>query len=377
MSSPYSLEKCRELVKAIEKGDLPWVRTLSSDPEIDLNWANQNEMGQTPFYLACLNGRTEIVEFFLESRGRGDREVDLNLADEHKRTPFLSACFHGYEGVVTLLLADQRVDVNQGQKYDQIPVSMAAERGKLAVVKLILASGRQIDLERRELNKGKNAHEIAMEMADRVWRAEGETIGEFLEKKARFREIAEIIREFQGDPGAVRARLRKELGFDGIFIQLIYFIQFHSMIQSLIHSISILSIHFSLSFDPQWFGWNLSLGFPCPSPPRLCQRDANKSRRSPTCHSKTTAWPNFRLSWVFIFPSFVHFHSFTHSVLLSTSGVHQPPGIGPLRESPDRFQCRCDLHLDEKQGSNQHQVSNLVLLHLIHRSRNNPFFLLQ
>jgi len=83
------------------------VKKLLQNPKVNPNC--QDKHNQTPFYIACKKGYTDIVKLLLS-----DDRVDINKANKSNRTPFYIACKKGHIKIVKLLLNDQRVDnINQ------------------------------------------------------------------------------------------------------------------------------------------------------------------------------------------------------------------------------------------------------------------------
>jgi len=65
---------------------------------------------------------------------------------------FYSACGHGYIEIVKLLLNDKRADINKAGKYSPTPFLIACLNGKTEVVKYMLESGREIDVNKKDIH---------------------------------------------------------------------------------------------------------------------------------------------------------------------------------------------------------------------------------
>ena len=64
-ASIWQISKERQLWNAAGEGNLLLVKKLCSDLTLGVNW--QGDLGETPFYHACLLGKLEVVGYFLEN----------------------------------------------------------------------------------------------------------------------------------------------------------------------------------------------------------------------------------------------------------------------------------------------------------------------
>lgn len=155
-------------------------------------------------------------------------------------TPFLIACQTGQAEVVSLLLGDARIDVNKSDEHETTPIWAAAAGGHLLVVQMILASGRKIEIGRREKDSGKTAAERARANGARTKKAGGESEEEFRRIKENCPKIAELIEGFEADQVTTRKQLRWKLDLEGT-------VDFFSLLFSLLSSSSNLpALSFSL-----------------------------------------------------------------------------------------------------------------------------------
>jgi len=136
-----SSSKDQQLWDASHQGDFERVKTLASDPAVDMNWIGP-EKGDTPLHCTCRFGHLQVVEFLLKHP-----LVVVNLAG--KASPLFIACQGSHKEVVELLLADKRVDVNGPTKDGRTPFSVACQVGHKEVVSLLLASVR-IDINKAD-----------------------------------------------------------------------------------------------------------------------------------------------------------------------------------------------------------------------------------
>ena len=101
-----SLSKEEQLFWAAFDGDLEKVKSLCSDPALNVNW--QDEGGFVPLSGACQEGHVGVVEYLLSLK-----ETYPNKRNHYGATPFFVACENGHKEVVSLLLADPRIDPNE------------------------------------------------------------------------------------------------------------------------------------------------------------------------------------------------------------------------------------------------------------------------
>jgi ankyrin repeat protein len=187
MSAPFSAHKSREFSGAIHRRNMPLVKSLSLDPEVNLNIRDLS--GWTPFFYACDSGRMEIVRYLLDFK---ERTIDLNLKTDLGTTPFSHACHCDQKEIVEVLLGDERIDLNATNNNESTPLWRVSFAGNLGVVKMLLASGRQIDTTKRNTYEG-TAAEIA--------------------KKRGHDDISLLLESFEKDPKGIRHTLRVELRY--------------------------------------------------------------------------------------------------------------------------------------------------------------------
>ena len=81
---------------------------LKGNPDIDVNWVNEDDNNTTALHWASQYGQVEIVKVLLAHPG-----INVNVRDIDGRTPLQIACENGLESVVQVarvLLLDPRVD---------------------------------------------------------------------------------------------------------------------------------------------------------------------------------------------------------------------------------------------------------------------------
>lgn len=213
MSSPsFSEKKSQELNTAARKGNLRLVKSLSLDPEVDLNW--QDSTGCTPFYSACEKGHVDIVRYLLDFHDNHQRRtIDFNLADDNGSTPFSCVCFDGDEEMVEMLVGDERIDLIRADRSGRTPLYCASYYGWEEVVKILLASTGHFDTEKKDV-EGKTAADVARERGAEI-QMEWETEEVFQQRKRRCQLTVTLIESYEKDPQGVRGQLRRELGIAG------------------------------------------------------------------------------------------------------------------------------------------------------------------
>lgn len=240
---PGGVREARRLWQASMDGDLVLVRTiLGSCPEVEVNWAegdrmdgplhracrfgrtevarellghpavkvNQlNNRGCNPFFIACQEGSTDIVRMAL-----ADSRIDVTWPHAEGHEPFMMACQEGHLDVIFLLLGDPRIDVNKPNLKNGTPLWYAAQRGHLQVVRHLLASDTRIDTARISSFNSRTAAEQARAMVH-ASRAFDETEEDHQRRIANGPLIADLISEYEKDPGGVRWSLRLLPGLRG------------------------------------------------------------------------------------------------------------------------------------------------------------------
>ena len=157
---------------------------LVNNPILDCNWRDGNDC--TALFSACRAGSDIVVSILLIHPG-----VDVNLKNNHGRTPFMIAC-DGHTSCVRELLKDSRVKVNEPNNNRYTPLWIAAAGAHLDVIKWWIASGREIDL-------GKPGE----------W--ETDAIGEAKENGKT--NVVTLLQRFKNDPAKTRHAVRLEIGW--------------------------------------------------------------------------------------------------------------------------------------------------------------------
>jgi len=248
--------KERILWQACTDGDLETVKKLVCDESVNVNWADP-EIERTPFYRACGHGWIQIARHMMRnlrvdvmqptteggvgisvasfqgcldvvSLLLGDPRIDANHPSGTGATPISLACQQGHVELVPLLLADPRVQPNTGKRDQTTPLWFASQNGHLAVVQNLLASGREIDTRMVSLFNSKTAAEQGRLMTNAP-KQRYENDADPPRRKINGPLCAALIDEYEGDPVAVRHRLRRQPGVREHFVgHLFALVVFHS-----------------------------------------------------------------------------------------------------------------------------------------------------
>jgi ankyrin repeat protein len=83
-------------------GNSHWLKFLVKN--FDINCFQRNNQGNTPFMVACLNGKFEIAEYFI------DKIPNLNWKNKNGQTALHAAIFTNQMDIIKLLL-ENKADV--------------------------------------------------------------------------------------------------------------------------------------------------------------------------------------------------------------------------------------------------------------------------
>lgn len=120
---------------ACVKGNIEAVQWFLSDPRTNLNALDHWE--RSPFYMACLHGQTEVVKLLM-----AEPKVDRYKCSVQKSSPLLAACIKGSVELVSILLADAKFDRNRSNSFMETPLMIAFKCKNFPVLKLLLADQR-------------------------------------------------------------------------------------------------------------------------------------------------------------------------------------------------------------------------------------------
>ena len=113
---------------------------------INLNLANNQR--RTAFHYACLHGSLDVVKLFLEKIP--NVFLEINATDRDGSTPLHLACFGNQPETVQHLLqlsTDLRIDLNARDRVGLRPLHVAAKCGHVKVVKLLLEASLEVEID--------------------------------------------------------------------------------------------------------------------------------------------------------------------------------------------------------------------------------------
>lgn len=116
------------LMGAIGAGHLSTLRILLEADDSAVH--SEGDGGRTPFAVACKDGHTDIVNFFLHTYS-----VDMEARDINGMTPLSLACVCGQLPVVAALLKTGKVDVESRDTHGHTPLINASAYGHTDIVK--------------------------------------------------------------------------------------------------------------------------------------------------------------------------------------------------------------------------------------------------
>ncbi len=194
--SQFSEEKSRAFFWAAYNGDLPQIKTLSMDPEVDINMTHvMVDNARNAFSTACLMGQSCVVRYLLDFN---QRPIDYNAkASTNGRSPFFSASVHNHPEVVEMLLEDERIDMTATDETGYTPLWSASCLGHLEVVEMMLSSRRNIDISKKDGHLNCTVVEMAMHRAQSTTNYSGENEEVSQQTMKRFRSIASLLEEEQ------------------------------------------------------------------------------------------------------------------------------------------------------------------------------------
>ena len=110
------------------------VELMRKDPGFNVNM-NQNGNEWTLLHYAReVDSRSAVIPLLL-----AHPDIDANVKNGYGSTPFYLACLNGRSSCVGEMLKDSRVMVNEPDKYGHTPLFWAARDGHLDVIKWWIA----------------------------------------------------------------------------------------------------------------------------------------------------------------------------------------------------------------------------------------------
>ena len=176
------------MLAAVKRGDSKELAELMrQDPGFKVNM-KLDGIGFTLLHYACLDRRRSAIIPLLLAHP----DVDPDVKNLHRRTPFYLACYAGCTACVREMLKDSRVKVNDPDSGGTTPLYWAARNGHVDAIRWCISSGSEMDLG----TPGEIAKTDAIGWAKRFGKAE----------------IATLLERFKENPVETRQWVRVELG---------------------------------------------------------------------------------------------------------------------------------------------------------------------
>lgn len=126
------LEKGQELYMAATRmRDLKKISHLLANPNIDLNWKNPDELGETALLRASALGYKDVVNRLLAAG------ANVNIPNNENRTPLIAAAYYGKATIISLLL-NAGANVNAQDSRERTALFFATKERHPNAVKMLL-----------------------------------------------------------------------------------------------------------------------------------------------------------------------------------------------------------------------------------------------
>jgi len=121
------------LLAAVVLGDLNLVKALTARPDLEIN--KRNSLGEAALFHASSNGLASIVDELLHSG------ADVNIQDNNRNSPLMTAAGNGHCDVVESLLAHPDINVDLETRQHDKAIHWVAWAGHLDVLKMFVKYG--------------------------------------------------------------------------------------------------------------------------------------------------------------------------------------------------------------------------------------------
>ena len=154
MLLPFAASRTNDLGEtpfliACSKGRMNIVALLSKkyyELKINLN-ASDND-GLTGFHLSCKNGHSEIAEMIMNNSSK--LEINLNIKDKRGQTAFHLACMEGHYKIAEMIInksSKLKIDLSTKNKEDSTAFHLACFHGRFEVAKLIMENSSRLKID--------------------------------------------------------------------------------------------------------------------------------------------------------------------------------------------------------------------------------------
>ena len=116
--------------------------------ELKIDLTTRDNDGLTGFHLACKNGHSEIAEMIMNNSSK--LEINLNIKDKRGQTAFHLACMEGHCKIAEIMInksSKLKIDLSTKNKEDSTAFHLACFHGCLEVAKLIIENSSRLKID--------------------------------------------------------------------------------------------------------------------------------------------------------------------------------------------------------------------------------------
>ena len=134
---------------ACSKGHMNIVSILIEKSfELKMSLNKTDDTGHTGFHLACKNGHSEIAEMMMNNSSKF--KINLNIKDKRGRTAFHLVCEEGHSKIAEIIINNSsklKIDLSTKNKEDSTAFHLACFHGRLEVAKLIMENSSRLKID--------------------------------------------------------------------------------------------------------------------------------------------------------------------------------------------------------------------------------------
>ena len=116
--------------------------------KLKINLNQRDNDGVTGFHLACQNGHSDIAEMMMNNSSK--LEINLNIKDKQGRTAFHLACMEGHSKIAEMIInksSKLKIDLSTKNNEDSTAFHLACFHGRLEVAKLIMENSSRLKID--------------------------------------------------------------------------------------------------------------------------------------------------------------------------------------------------------------------------------------
>ena len=154
MLLPFAASRTNDLGEtpfliACSKGRMNIVAILLENYyKLKINLNKRDNDGVTGFHLACQNGHSDIAEMMMNNSSK--LEINLNIKDKQGRTAFHLACIEGHSKIAEMIIKKSsklKIDLSTKDNEDSTAFHLACFHGQLEVAKLIMENSSRLKID--------------------------------------------------------------------------------------------------------------------------------------------------------------------------------------------------------------------------------------